>query len=88
VELTAESSETASVSELVERIKGIREGFAQTLTTLRGRIRMLETERAGVLGEMDELKRVAESRADALEDEVEQLRKEVRSLRELFGSQR
>ena len=88
VELTAESSETASVSDLVERIKGIREGFAQTLATLRGRIRMLETERAGVLGEMDELKMAAESRADALEAEVEQLREEVKSLRELFGSQR
>ena len=49
---------------------------------------MLETERAGVLGEMDELKRAAESRADALEAEVEQLREEVKSLRELFGSQR
>ena len=88
VEPKAESSETVSVSDLVERIKGIREGFVQTLATLRGRIRMLETERAGVLGEMDELKRDAESRADALEDEVRQLREEVKSLRELFGSQR
>jgi hypothetical protein len=49
---------------------------------------MLETERAGVLGEMDELKRDAESRADALEAEVRQLREEVRSLRELLGAQR
>ena len=88
VKPTVESAETASVSELVERVNGIREGFSQTLATLRGRIRMLETERAGVLGEMDELKRDAESRADALEAEVEQLREEVRSLRELFGSQR
>jgi septal ring factor EnvC (AmiA/AmiB activator) len=88
VEPTAESAETASVSDLVERIKGIREGFTQTLTTLRDRIRMLETERSGVLGEMDELKRAAESRADALEAEVQQLREEVKSLRELFGAQR
>ena len=88
VEPTTESAETASVSDLVERIKGIREGFTQTLATLRDRIRMLETERSGVLGEMDELKRDAESRADALEAEVEQLREEVKSLRELFGSQR
>ena len=88
VKPTSESTETASVSDLVERIKGIREGFAETLATLRGRIRMLETERAGVLGEVDELKRDAESRADALEAEVERLREEVKSLRELFGSQR
>ena len=88
VEQTTKPAETASVSDLVERIKGIREGFAQTLATLRGRIRMLETERAGVLGEMDELKMAAKSRADALEAEVEQLREEVKSLRELFGSQR
>ena len=88
VEPKAEPAETASVSDLVERIKGIREGFTQTLATLRDRIRMLETERAGVLGEMDELKRDAESRADALEAEVQQLREEVKSLRELFGAQR
>jgi len=88
VEAPAQPAESANIKELVERIKGIREGFSQTLATLRGRIRMLETERAGVLGEMDELKRDAESRADALEAEVQQLREEVKSLRELFGSQR
>ena len=85
VEPTTESAETASVSDLVERIKGIREGFAQTLATLRDRIRMLETERAGVLGEMDELKRAAESRAQALECEGKQLREKVKSMRERLG---
>jgi transcription elongation factor Elf1 len=83
----SEPAEAASVSELAERVKVIREGLVKTLATLRGRIRMLETERAGVLGEMDLLKRDAESRADALEAEVQELREEVRSLRELLGSQ-
>jgi hypothetical protein len=42
---------------------------------------MLETERAGVLGEIEELKGVAESQANALETEVNRLREEQKSER-------
>jgi predicted nucleic acid-binding Zn-ribbon protein len=58
----------------------------QTLKTLREKIRTLETERAGLMVEIEKLKKVAESRADALENEVSQLREEIKSLKELLGS--
>jgi SMC interacting uncharacterized protein involved in chromosome segregation len=57
----------------------------QTLKTLREKIRTLETERAGLIVEIEKLKKVAESRADALKNEVNQLREEIKSLRELLG---
>jgi predicted nucleic acid-binding Zn-ribbon protein len=57
----------------------------QTLKTLREKIRTLETERAGLMVEIEKLKKVAESRADTLENEVNQLREEIKSLRELLG---
>ena len=86
VEFRAKSAETTNVKNVVEKIKGIREGLMQTLKTLREKIRTLETERAGLMVEIEKLKKVAESRADALENEVSQLREEIKSLRELLGS--
>lgn len=84
VEASAQPAESASIKELVEKIKGIREGFVQTLNTLRAKINSLERDRAGVLVEVEELKSAAESRVNALEDEVGQLREEIKSLKELF----
>jgi septal ring factor EnvC (AmiA/AmiB activator) len=86
VEFTAKSAETTNVKNAVEKIRDIREGFMQTLKTLREKIRMLETERANLMIEIVKLKKAAESRAGALENEVNQLREEVKSLRELLGS--
>jgi len=85
VEFKSKPAETANVKELVERIKGIREGFMQTLSNLREKIKTLETERAGLMTEIEKLKKVAESRANALEDEVTQLREEIKNLKELLG---
>jgi len=48
-------------------------------------IRTLETERKNLLLEIDELKKMADSKAKALESEVGMLREEVRSLRMLLG---
>ncbi len=45
------------------------------------RIRQLETERRNLLLEIEELKKMADSKAKALESEVSMLREEVRSLR-------
>jgi predicted nucleic acid-binding Zn-ribbon protein len=85
VEFKLKPAETANVKELVERIKGIREGFMQTLSNLREKIKTWETERAGLMTEIEKLKKVAESRANALEDEVTQLREEIKNLKELLG---
>jgi hypothetical protein len=45
----------------------------------------LESERKNLLLEIDELKKMADSKAKALESEVSMLRDEVRSLRMILG---
>jgi len=52
---------------------------------LREKIGRLETERASLLVDIEELKKVAEARANALEVDVKELREELRSLKELLG---
>jgi uncharacterized protein YlxW (UPF0749 family) len=79
------SAEPADLSDMVERIKGIKGELMQTLRNLREKIKTLETERANLMIEIDKLRKVAESRAMALESEVGMLREEVKSLRELLG---
>jgi regulator of replication initiation timing len=58
----------------------------ESLRNLRERIRTLEAERGNLMMEIEKLKKVAESRVDALEGEVSMLREEVKSLRDLLGS--
>lgn len=50
------------------------------------RIRGLETERRNLMLEIEELRKMADSRAKALESEVSMLREEVKSLRVLLGA--
>jgi vacuolar-type H+-ATPase subunit I/STV1 len=85
VDATAKPVKT-NVKYLIIKVKEIQEGFTRTLRVLREKIKMLETERASLLGEIEELKRVAEARANALETEVNWLREELKSLRELLGA--
>ncbi|MEM0057598.1 MAG: hypothetical protein QXG58_02655 [Candidatus Bathyarchaeia archaeon] len=80
-----EGKETASIKNMVERIKEIRGELMQTLKSLREKIKTLETERANLLIEIEKLKKAAESKVSALESEVNMLREEVKSLRELLG---
>jgi predicted nucleic acid-binding Zn-ribbon protein len=66
-----------------------REGaveYMSNLKTIMERITSLETERKGLLAEIDELKKMADNKAQALESEVGMLREEVRSLRVLLGA--
>lgn len=51
------------------------------------RIRMLETERKNLLLEIEELRKMADSKAKALESEITMLREEVKSLRVLLGAE-
>ena len=80
-----ERPEGASVKSMVEKIKGIEGEFVNTLKNLREKIQKLETERSGLLLEIDELKKAAESKANAIENEITMLRDEVKSLKELLG---
>lgn len=50
------------------------------------RIKALESERRNLLLEIEELKKMADSKANALEHEVSDLREEVKSLRILLSS--
>jgi len=51
------------------------------------KIRALETERKNLLLEIEELKKMADSKAKALESEISMLREEVKSLRILLGAE-
>jgi len=51
------------------------------------RIKSLETERKNLLLEIEELKRMADAKADALESEIDMLRDEVKSLRMLLSGE-
>jgi len=51
------------------------------------RLRALENDRRNLLLEIEELKKMADSKAKALESEVGMLREEVRSLRVLLGAE-
>jgi hypothetical protein len=77
--------EKTDISGMVEKIKGIKGELMQTLMNLREKISTLETERAGLMVEIEKLRKVAEARVNALESEVTMLREEARSLRDLLG---
>jgi predicted nucleic acid-binding Zn-ribbon protein len=85
VEAATKTPETVNIKDMVGRIKGIKEELMQTLTNLRDKIRTLETERSNLMVEIEKLRKVAESRAIALEGEVSMLREEAKSLRDLLG---
>ena len=85
VDASTEPAKT-NIKDLVAKVKEIREGLTQTLRTLREKINILETERPSLLMEIENLKKVAESRANALETEVNRLREELKSLKELLGA--
>jgi uncharacterized protein (UPF0335 family) len=51
------------------------------------RIRALETERKNLLLEIEELKRMADAKAKALESEINMLRDDVKSLRLLLSGE-
>ncbi|HVP41037.1 MAG TPA: hypothetical protein VMS95_03705 [Candidatus Krumholzibacteriaceae bacterium] len=78
-------TETTSVKGIVENLRGIEGEFVNTLKNLREKLQKLESERSGLLLEIDELKKAAESKANAIENEITMLRDEVKSLKDLLG---
>jgi replication-associated recombination protein RarA len=66
------------------------EGEKESVSNLRNvveRLKSLETERRNLLLEIEELKKMAESKTRALEGEISMLREEVKSLRVLLGAE-
>ena len=77
--------ERITIKGIIKEIKGIEKGLTQTLGSLREKIEKLESEKADLLGEIENLRKVGEEKASALEEEIAALRKEVESLRKLLG---
>ena len=57
----------------------------QSLRDLREKINSLETEKASLIEEIEQLKKTAESKASSLEKEIAALKEEAESLKELLG---
>jgi uncharacterized coiled-coil DUF342 family protein len=57
----------------------------QTLKELREKIQSLEAERTRLVGEIETIRKTAEKRAVFLQNEVNRMREEAKSLRELTG---
>jgi hypothetical protein len=75
----------ANVKNETARIRAIRGEFMQTLKALRERIQALEKEKADLMGEVEKLRKAAETRTLMLETEVDQMREEAKGLRDLLG---
>ena len=57
----------------------------QTLRDLREKIVKLESEKANLLAELEELREKAEIKAASLEREIAQLREEAKSLKDMLN---
>ncbi len=68
-----------------EGIDGIREDFMRLVNKLRKRIEDLESERAGLLEEVTELRQKADEKVETLESDVERLRNEREALKDILG---
>ena len=58
----------------------------QTLREIRDKIANLESEKAQLMAELEELREKAETKAKFLEEEVAQLRKDAESLKEMLDN--
>jgi len=61
--------------------------FMSKLKNVVEKLKALETERRNLLLEIEELKKMADSKTKALESEISMLREEVKSLRILLGAE-
>jgi len=77
--------ERITVKGMIEEIKGIEKGLMQTLRNVREKIEKLESEKVDLLAEIENLRKVGEERANALEREVATLREEVELMKKLLG---
>jgi hypothetical protein len=69
----------------IEKLGKVQHGFKQNLENLRRNLSELQTERSGVLFELETVRKNSESKADVLEEDVNRLRLEIQDLKELLG---
>jgi predicted nucleic acid-binding Zn-ribbon protein len=74
-----------SLKGTIEEIKGIERGLSVMLDELREKIERLKNEKAGLVEEIEALKKEGETRAGSLEDEIFSLRDEVEELKKMLG---
>ncbi len=70
---------------MIRQINEIEAGLMQTLKGLREKISALETEKARLMAEIEQLKKTAEAKAISLEKEVAALRDEAESLKKMLS---
>jgi predicted PhzF superfamily epimerase YddE/YHI9 len=83
---TAANPAKTNLKAIVAKTSEIHEGLTQTLRSLHEKTKILKTGGWSLLVEIDNLKKVAQSRANFLAIEVNRLREELKSLRELLGT--
>ncbi len=79
------SAKTSDIKNIVDGIRCIKSELTQTLVNLRQKIKTLENERVNLMVEIEDLKKVAQTRVNALEDEVAMLKNDAKFLRDLLG---
>jgi predicted nucleic acid-binding Zn-ribbon protein len=84
VEPETKAPKAEKIEEMVGKIEDVKNQLILMLTNLRKNIKTIETKNAGLMKEIEKLREVSKSKANALEDEVSMLREQVRSLRDLL----
>jgi hypothetical protein len=69
----------------IERLGKVQHDFKLNLENLRRNLSALQTERPGVLFELETMRKDSESKADVLEEDVNRLRLEIQDLKDLLG---
>ena len=81
----ADVPSSQSILELISQLHEIKSGLKKTVSKLREKIDLLENEHSEYLLDIESEEKEAESRADDLEAEVNQLREELKSLKDILG---
>src|SRR3972149_610640 len=74
-----------TITDTIKKLCQVQLGLKQNLKNLRCNLGLLETERSGVLFELEALRRDSESRAEGLEEEIIKLRDESQGLKDVLG---
>ncbi len=83
--VVGKEKERVTLKGMIDEIKGIERGLVQTLGDLKEKIEKLKSEKAGLLDQIEKLKKAGEKKARALEKEIASLREEAESLKQVLS---